>query len=192
MTRKFILASFVGASLMTACASQPDPVEEVVEAPIAAPEPVTQTPPPRVVQDTTPPPVVLPPDPNLPIPGTADDFAYQSGGEPRVFFAYNRYELTNEARDVLRRQANWLQIYSEYTAVIEGHADERGTREYNLALAERRADSVRAFLVSQGVTPNRLRTVSYGKERPIDPRSNEEGWARNRNGFTNLNSSSSS
>jgi peptidoglycan-associated lipoprotein len=134
-------------------------------------------------------PVIAAPDPNLPVPGTAADFAYQSGGEARVFFALNRYNLSPEARASLQSQANWLNTYSDYTAVIEGHADERGTREYNLALGERRADSVKAFLVSQGVSPSRLRTVSYGKERPIDPRSNDDGWSRNRNGFTNLNTS---
>ena len=73
-----------------------------------------------------------------------------------------------------------------YKRQIEGHADERGTREYNLALGARRADSVKSFLVSQGVAPNRLRTISYGKERPIDARSSEDGWSRNRNGYTNL------
>jgi len=84
------------------------------------------------------------------------DFAYQSGGEPRVFFGYDQYDLSPEARDVLRRQANWMNIYTDATAVIEGHADERGTREYNLALGARRADSVKAFLVSQGVAPTAL------------------------------------
>ena len=87
---------------------------------------------------------------------------------------------------MLRAQADWLNRYPNYTAVVEGHADERGTRQYNIALGARRANSVKAFLVSQGVAPSRLTTVSYGKERPIDARSNEEGWARNRNGYTNL------
>jgi len=79
-----------------------------------------------------------------------------------------------------------LQLYPNVTAVVAGNADERGTREYNLALGARRADSVKAYLVSQGVAPSRLTTVSYGKERPIDGRSNESGWARNRNGHTNI------
>lgn len=193
MTRKFLIAGIASMAVLSACASQPDPVEEVV-AQVEAPKPIVrQAPPPQVVERTpTPPPVMMPADPNLPIPGTAEDFAYQSGGEARVFFGYNQYNLTNEGRDSLRRQANWLQLYSDYSAVIEGHADERGTREYNLALGDRRADAVRAFLVSQGVAPNRLRTVSYGKERPIDPRSNDDGWSRNRNGYTNLSTSSSS
>ena len=88
----------------------------------------------------------------------------------------------------LTRQAQWLQTYSNVSAIVEGNADERGTREYNLALGARRADTVRDFLVSQGVSPSRLRTVSYGKERPIDARSNEAGWSRNRNGHTNITS----
>jgi len=138
--------------------------------------------------DSTPAPVAIAPaiDPNLPIAGSAEDFAYRAGGEPRVFFGYDRYDLSNEARDALRSQADWLNQYNYYTAIVEGHADERGTREYNLALAARRADSVKAFLVSQGVSPNRLTSISYGKERPIDGRSSEAGWSRNRNGFTNL------
>jgi len=177
--------------VLSACASTPDEetVLEVVQNPDAnaqAPqvfEPIPQAP---VVQQA---PQTLEafPDPNLPIPGSAEDFAYQSGGEPRIFFGYNQYDLSPEARDVLRRQANWLNQYENATAVIEGHADERGTREYNLALGARRANSVQAFLISQGVSPNRLRTISYGKERPIDGRASEEGWSRNRNGYTNLN-----
>ena len=126
--------------------------------------------------------------PDQPAPGSIEDFAYQSGGEPRVYFGYDQYTLSNEARNKLMQQANWLSNYSNMNAIIEGHADERGTREYNLALGARRAEAVRAFLVAQGIAPNRLSTVSYGKERPIDARSNEEGWARNRNGFTNLTS----
>lgn len=179
-----------GAALLilSACASKPDPVPEMPE-----PKPVVETPAPEVIERAAPE-VVEPlpevfevlPDPNLPTPGSIEDFAFQSGGEPRVFFGYDQYDLSPEARDVLRRQANWMKIYDTSTAVIEGHADERGTREYNLALGARRADSVKAFLVSQGIAPNRLRTLSYGKERPIDARPSESGWARNRNGFTNL------
>ena len=178
-----------GAALLvlSACASRPEPVPEMPE-----PEPVVEAPAPEIIEPT--PEVVQPlpevvevlPDPNLPTPGSIEDFAYQSGGEPRVFFGYDQFDLSPEARDVLRRQANWMMIYDNSTAVIEGHADERGTREYNLALGARRADSVQAFLISQGIAPNRLRTISYGKERPIDGRPSETGWARNRNGYTNL------
>ncbi|MEP3653723.1 MAG: OmpA family protein [Litorimonas sp.] len=177
-----------GAALLvlSACATKPDPIEEtpppppVVQAP---PEVITPPPPPPVVEQLPP---VVQTTPDLPTPGSIEDFAYQSGGEPRIFFGYDQYDLSAEARDALRRQANWMNIYQDSTAVIEGHADERGTREYNLALGARRADSVQAFLISQGVSPNRLRTISYGKERPIDGRPSETGWARNRNGYTNL------
>lgn len=184
---------FVGGAailILSACATKPEPVQQVVqEAPVAmqpAPQVVEPAPLPPVIQEA-PQVVEVAPQPNLPIPGSIDDFAYQSGGEPRVFFGYDQYDLSPEARDVLRRQANWMNIYTDATAVIEGHADERGTREYNLALGARRADSVKAFLVSQGVAPSRLRTISYGKERPVDGRPSEAGWARNRNGYTNLN-----
>lgn len=178
-----------GAALLilSACATKPDPIEPPAEPP------VTEAPAPEIVEPTPPPVVeVLPevvdvaPPSNLPTPGSLEDFAFQSGGEPRVFFGYDQFDLTPEARDVLRRQANWMMIYNNTTAVIEGHADERGTREYNLALGARRANSVQAFLISQGIAPNRLRTISYGKERPIDARQSAEGWARNRNGYTNL------
>ena len=180
-----------GAALLvlSACATKPEPVKEM-----PAPRPVTQAPAPEIIEPAPLPPVTqqLPPvvesapTLNLPNPGSIEDFAYQSGGEPRVFFGYDQFDLSPEARDVLRRQANWMQIYTNSTAIIEGHADERGTREYNLALGARRADSVKSFLISQGISPNRLRTISYGKERPIDGRPSETGWARNRNGYTNL------
>lgn len=182
-----------GAALLilSACATKPEPVQQVVQAPQAAP---IQQPAPQAIAPPPPPPVAqaLPevfaeaPQPNLPVPGSASDFAYQSGGEPRVFFGYDQYDLSTQARDTLRRQADWMKLYTDTTAVIEGHADERGTREYNLALGARRANSVKAFLISQGVAPNRLESISYGKERPIDAQSNDSGWSRNRNGFTNL------
>ena len=185
-----------GAALLilSGCATQPKVKDEVaqvpqtVTAPTPAPEVVEPTPLPPAIETVPAAPVASAPlfDPNLPTPGSIDDFAYQSGGEPRVFFGYDQYDLSTEARDVLRRQANWMNLYSDATAVIEGHADERGTREYNLALGARRADSVKAFLVSQGVAPGRLRSISYGKERPIDGRADNSGWSRNRNGYTNL------
>jgi len=112
--------------------------------------------------------------------------ACASKPDPIVEEPVREVVLSPEARVSLTSQANWLTSYTNVNAIIEGHADERGTREYNLALAARRAEAVKSFLVSQGVAPSRLTTVSYGKERPIDARSNEEGWARNRNGFTNL------
>ncbi|MEM9600689.1 MAG: peptidoglycan-associated lipoprotein Pal, partial [Pseudomonadota bacterium] len=161
----------------------PEPAPEPEPEPVAdLPEPVVEDRAPEVIRPL--PPVQT--QPQGPVPGSIQDFAFRSGGEPRVFFGYDQFTLTPEARSKLRQQAQWLQAYRGYNAVIEGHADERGTRQYNIALGARRANSVKAFLVSQGVDPSRLTTVSYGKERPIDARSSEDGWARNRNGFTNL------
>lgn len=109
----------------------------------------------------------------------ARQFAEQAGD--RVFFAFDRYDLDGEARATLDRQAAWLNAHPQVRVLINGNADERGTREYNLALGARRAEAARSYLSVRGVSPSRLETISYGKERPIDPRSSEEGWARNRN-----------
>ncbi len=176
-------------SVLAACKTTPEPVVQdpvAVNQPVPIPAPVEQAAPVQIVEAPTPIPYAGP------IAGSLEDFLYNSGGngDGRVFFAYNQYDLSNDSRDVLRRQAQWLQSYQNVTAVVEGNADERGTREYNLALAARRADSVKSFLVSQGVAPSRLTTVSYGKERPIDGGSNEASWAKNRNSLTNLMSGS--
>lgn len=176
---RFLTMTALSAFVLAACATQPDPVPE--PEPTPEPTPIVQPEPEPIV---TPPPVVA--QPTAPTPGSIEDFAYSTGGDARVYFAYDQFNLSPAARETLRQQAEWLNRYGNYTAVVEGHADERGTRQYNIALGARRANSVKAFLVSQGVAPSRLTTVSYGKERPIDPRSNEEGWARNRNGYTNL------
>ena len=187
MNYKTILLSSAILAL-AACATtpkeEPAPIvqaEPEVQAPVAVAPPPPPPPPPVIAENTGP--VV---DLNAPLPGSAEDFVYQSGGDARVYFGYDQSTLSGQARDILRRQADWLNQYSNVTAVVEGNADERGTREYNLALGAKRADSVKSFLVSQGVAPNRLTTVSYGKERPIDGRSSEDGWSRNRNGHTNL------
>ena len=120
--------------------------------------------------------------------GSASDptsiaFFNQSIGD-RVLFAVDQSTLSVEAQSVLRAQAQWLLTNGEYMALIEGHADEQGTREYNLALGARRASAVRDFLVSQGVPASRLSTVSYGKERPIEICSNEACYSQNRRGVT--------
>ncbi len=98
----------------------------------------------------------------------------------RVFFGYDRYDLSREARATLDRQVEWMRRYSGATVTIEGHADERGTRDYNLALGERRANAVRNYLTAMGVSASRVGTVSYGKERPAVMGSNEAAWAQNR------------
>ena len=183
MSLRILIGATVAATVLAGCSSTPDPIMEEVAAPV--PAPVRQAP---VVNEPAPPPppvVVAEPEVDLPTPGSLADFAYQAG-EERVYFAYDQHTLSAEAREVLAKQAEWLNTYDGVEAVIEGHADERGTREYNLALGARRAEAVKGFLVAQGVAPGRLTTVSYGKERPIDGRSNAEGWAKNRNGYTRL------
>jgi peptidoglycan-associated lipoprotein len=108
-----------------------------------------------------------------------DEINRESPLEP-VFYGYDSSEMTPENRAVLERNADVLRRYANWVVTIEGHCDDRGTAEYNLSLGERRAQSARAYLVSLGIPTDRLRTVSYGKEFPFDPGSNEEAWAKNR------------
>lgn len=105
----------------------------------------------------------------------------------RVLFEYDSSDLTPEARRTLERQAAWLRRFSDVKVTIEGHCDERGTREYNLALGERRANAVSNFLVALGVDSSRVRTISYGKERPVALGSNDTAWSQNRRGVTLVN-----
>ncbi|MFH1806378.1 MAG: peptidoglycan-associated lipoprotein Pal [Pseudomonadota bacterium] len=102
----------------------------------------------------------------------------------RVFFGFDKYDLSGEARRTLELQAAWLKKYPQYRVVVEGHADERGTREYNLALGERRANSAKDYLIALGIDPSRLETISYGKERPVAVGHDEESWAKNRRGVS--------
>jgi peptidoglycan-associated lipoprotein len=120
-----------------------------------------------------------------PAAGSVEDFVLNVGD--RVFFAFDKYNLTPEARRTLERQSAWLKQYPAATVTIEGHCDERGTREYNLALGERRANSVKSYLVALGIDANRISTISYGKERPVALGSNESAWAQNRRGVTTIN-----
>ena len=114
-----------------------------------------------------------------------DTVKYLASGVPdRVFFATNESVLTTASRDTLRKQAAWMRKNSELTFVIEGHADERGTREYNLALGERRANAAKDYLMTYGVAGNRLSVISYGKERPVDSGSNPLAWSKNRRSVT--------
>ena len=122
-------------------------------------------------------------------PGSRQDFVTAAGSE-RVYFATDSYELSDEAQPVIQAQAQWLQRYPRVLVTIEGNADERGTREYNLGLGARRAQAVRERLIQLGLRPERISTISYGKERPVDPRPNEQGWAINRNARTNFTGSS--
>lgn len=115
-------------------------------------------------------------------PGSQQDLAVNVGD--RVHFAFDKYDLTDQTRKVLQNQAAWLATNSGTKVIIEGHCDERGTREYNLALGERRANAVSSYLMAQGVAKDRIQTISYGKERPEDPASNERAWAKNRRSVT--------
>ncbi len=147
---------------MAACASKPPIVE--ADKPIAT-RPMAST-------------------PSGPIPGSLEDLKSNAGH--RVYFDLDQYTLTTQAQSVLRRQAAWLKEYPETRIRLAGNCDERGTREYNLALGARRANAAKAFLAAQGVDPARITTISYGKERPIDPRSNDTAWSKNRNATTLL------
>jgi peptidoglycan-associated lipoprotein len=122
---------------------------------------------------------------NAPAPGSKEEFAQVVGD--RVFFDLDKSAIKPEGQTTLQRQADWLKKYANFTVTIEGHCDERGTREYNLALGERRADAVKKALVALGIPANRLKTISYGKERPAVLGSNEAAWAQNRRGVTVLN-----
>ena len=121
-------------------------------------------------------------------PGSAQDFVVNVGD--RVFFESDQTELSPQAIATLEKQARWLQSYNRYSFTIEGHADERGTREYNIALGARRAQSVRTFLASRGIDPGRMRTISYGKERPVAVCNDISCWSQNRRAVTVLNASS--
>jgi peptidoglycan-associated lipoprotein len=159
--RKFIIA-IAAVGMLAACASRPEP---------------TPTP-------TGPSTPTQPSQPSGPTPGSVEDFRVSVGD--RVFFGYDRFDLTPESRSVLERQAAWLRQYPNVRVLVAGNCDERGTREYNLALGARRAAAARDYLVSLGIPADRVETVSYGKERPLDPRANEEAWSVNRNSHTQI------
>jgi peptidoglycan-associated lipoprotein len=152
------------------------------------PAPLPAPPPPPPAETPAPPP---PPPPPAPVatgvlPGTEQDFVVNVGD--RVYFDLDSYEVRADAQPVLSNQAAWLVRYPNVRIRIEGNADERGTREYNLALGARRANSIRDFLVSKGVAASRIETISYGKEKPIAEGSDEAAWAKNRNGHTAITS----
>jgi peptidoglycan-associated lipoprotein len=142
-------------------------------------------------------PKALPPDPGgavstgssqgdstAPVPGSQADFIAQMMGQDTVYFDTDRFNIDSADQAALQAQAQWLAKYPGKRATIEGHADERGTREYNLALGERRANAAKNYLATIGVDASRLNTVSYGKERPIALGSDEASWARNRRAVT--------
>jgi peptidoglycan-associated lipoprotein len=119
------------------------------------------------------------------LPGSQQDLEASAGD--RVFFAFDRSDITPESQQILERQADWLRRYPNVTVTIEGHCDERGTREYNLSLGERRAQAVKNVLVALGIPASRISTISYGKERPAVVGSSEEAYAQNRRAVTTVN-----
>ena len=118
-------------------------------------------------------------------PGSQEDLIVNVGD--RVFFNYDSSDLDSDAQELLQDQVVWLKQYSDVSVIIEGHCDERGTREYNLALGEKRAQSVKNYLLSLGISSDRLSTISYGKERPSVVGSNDGAWAQNRRSVTIVN-----
>ncbi len=167
-----ITAVIVAFVAIAGCASKPKPVESQAEVPpaqAALPAPLAPPPPP-------PPPSVNP------IGSLQQRFAAEAG--ERVFFALDSVSLTGEARAMLDRQASWLAANPSVRILIAGNCDERGTREYNIALGARRAQATAEYLAARGVQAGRIRTISYGKERPMDPGSDEQAWSRNRNAHT--------
>ena len=159
-------AAVASALLVAGCASKK-------EVPVEAP------PPPAPMAAPAPAPVT-----SSIVPGSAEDLRVNVGDT--VHFDYDSYALTDEDKSTLQRQASWLQKYPAVRVTVEGHCDERGTREYNLALGARRANAVKEFLASLGVAASRADTISYGKERPICTDSNESCWAQNRRGVTTI------
>jgi peptidoglycan-associated lipoprotein len=155
------------------------------QPPVARPTPPSPPPPAVATQPPDPPAPAREPIPPEPLAGDAvasrslDDLNRDSPLKP-VFFALDSNELDDTGRAVLNANAGVLKKYPTWTVTIEGHCDERGTAEYNLALGERRAVAARTYLVSLGVDPNRVRTVSYGSEFPFDPAHQEAAWSRNR------------
>ena len=114
-----------------------------------------------------------------------DTVEFLAKGVPdRIFFATNKSKLTTASRDTLRKQATWMRKNKDVTVTVEGHADERGTREYNLALGERRANAAKDYLMTYGISGNRISVISYGKERPVDSGSNPLAWSKNRRSVT--------
>ncbi len=166
-----ILGLIAAAALVAACETAPE--EKAATSGAGA-----------AMAATTAAPTVSPPPPAPmgPAPGSKADFEANVGD--RVFYDFDKYNLKADARGILEKQAAWLNKWPAVTITVEGHCDERGTREYNLALGERRANSVKDYLVALGVNPSRIRTISYGKERPVALGSNDAAWAQNRRGVT--------
>ena len=162
------LAAIAAAFVLAGCTSKPKAVE--TEAPpMSAPVQQSQT---------------------TIVPGSAEDLRVNVGDT--VHFDYDKYDLREGDKVMLQRQSAWLQQYPSVRVSVEGHCDERGTREYNLALGARRANAVKEYLVSLGVSSARVDTISYGKERPVCTESSENCWAQNRRGVTTISGGAAS
>ena len=168
MPNSLRLAAMAAVLVVAGCASKPKPA---AEAPPPAPPPAPSVQ--GQVESTV-------------VPGSVQDFRVNVGDT--VHFDYDKYGIRSEDRDLLQRQAAWLQKYPQVRVTVEGHCDERGTREYNLALGARRANAVKEYLVSLGLSSARVDTISYGKERPMCTESSESCWSQNRRGVTTITS----
>jgi peptidoglycan-associated lipoprotein len=169
MARLVMKLALVSALVLTsACAKK-----KLADLPPPPPAPTAPA-----VQEAPPPPPT-----NSIVPGSRAEFLQQAGSDT-VLFATDASDVDAEAQAILTRQAAWLTKYPNVTATIEGHCDERGTREYNLALGDRRANAAKNFLVNAGIAASRLSVISYGKEKPVATGSDEASWAQNRRAVT--------
>ncbi len=164
------IAMGLASAAITGCASHPKPMAPTAMTPSPPPPAQHYSPPPQAAVQTG------------PLPGTVQDFVVNVGD--RVYFDYDKFVIRPDAAARLAAQANWLNRYPSVHVRIEGNADERGTEDYNFALGAKRADAVKTFLVEHEVSPSRITTISYGKERPIDPGTGETAWSHNRNAHT--------
>jgi peptidoglycan-associated lipoprotein len=170
------LAAAVAFSV-SACASNPPPEPE----PTPQPTETAVVTPPRVSPPPAPP---TPPQPSGPVAGSRADFAAKA--TDRVYFDYDQHNLDDADRNALTSQISWLKQYPRTRVEIQGHADERGTQDYNIALGARRAEAVSSYLKAQGIAADRIQTISFGKDKPLDTGHDEAAWARNRNAYTNI------
>lgn len=171
MARLTMKIALVSALALSVAACSKKKVEELPPAP------------PSTAPATVPEAPVATPQNNGPVPGSRADFLAQAGSDT-ILFGTDSYEVDAEDQATLTKQAAWLAKYPNASVTIEGHCDERGTREYNLALGERRANAAKNFLVQAGVSAARLSVISYGKERPVATGSDEGSWAQNRRAVT--------
>jgi len=163
-------ALLAGVSALTMSACAPKTPKSLPPVPAPTVSPATPAPAPEL--------------PAGPVPGSQADFLAAINGRDTIHFAFDKYNVDAESVEILKGQAAWLAKYPAKKITLEGHADERGTRDYNLALGERRASAAKAYLVSLGIDAARITTVSYGKDKPADPASTEEAWAKNRRAVT--------